>query len=45
MGQYFPHDDIVHVILEKENARSLTVAFKGMYKDEKMETWEYTILY
>ena len=44
MGQRFPHGANSQVIILGDTARSLTIGFKTMYKDEKIETWEYTIL-
>jgi hypothetical protein len=38
-GQSFPRHD--HVLVAAENMPELTVAFRHMYSDEKIEHWEY----
>ncbi len=43
MGQHFPHGENCLVLIHDDSIRSLTIGFKAMYKDEKIETWEYTI--
>lgn len=43
MGQHFPHSNNCQVLIPDDTIRSLTIGFKAMYKDEKIETWEYTI--
>ena len=43
MGQHFPHGDNCKVLFSNEVTQSLTIRFKAMYKDEKIETWEYAI--
>ena len=44
MGQHFPHGNNCQVLIPDDTIHSLTIGFKTMYKDEKIETWEYTIL-
>ncbi len=44
MGQCFPHGKNIQVLIADETVQPLTIGFKAMYKDEKIETWEYTIL-
>ena len=38
-GQPFPRHD--HVLVAMENVADLTVAFRSVYSDEKIEHWEY----
>lgn len=40
-GQPFPRRDCVLVAIE--NMADLTVAFRSVYGDEKIEQWEYSI--
>ena len=42
-GQDFPHDNNILVSIEEDNKQSFFVAWKSMFKDEKIECWEYTI--
>lgn len=44
MGQCFPHGKNIQVLIADEAIQPLTIGFKTMYKDDKIETWEYTIL-
>ena len=39
MGQHFPHDNNCQVLIPDDTIHSLTIGFKTMYKDEKIETW------
>lgn len=43
-GQKFPHSNHISISITSDTVQIFTVAFRGMYKDEKIETWEYTIL-
>ena len=43
MGQHFPYGNNCQVLIPDDAIRSLTIGFKAMHKDEKIETWEYTI--
>ncbi len=43
-GQDFPHGDNILVSTSKDNNHSFVVAWKGMWKDEKVECWEYRII-
>ena len=40
-GQDFPHGDNISVSTAENNAQITIVAWKGMWKDEKVEHWEY----
>ena len=44
MGQHFPHGNDCQVFISDDTAHPLAIKFKAMYKDEKIETWEYTVL-
>ena len=44
MGQHFPHGNNCKVLIPDDTIHSLTIGFKTMYKDEKIETWEYAII-
>jgi predicted GH43/DUF377 family glycosyl hydrolase len=43
-GQDFPHGDNISVSTAKDNDQIFVVAWKGMWKDEKVENWEYKII-
>ena len=43
-GQDFPHGDNISVSIEKDSTQTVTVAFRSMWKDEKIERWEYNIV-
>ena len=42
-GQDFPYGDSILVSTVKDN-ETVIVAFKGMWKNEKVEHWEYKII-
>lgn len=44
MGQCLPTDNNIQTLIESETAQLLTISFKCMYKNEKIETWEYFVL-
>ena len=43
MGQPFPQGNNYQALIPDDTVHTLTIRFKAMYKDEKIETWEYTI--
>ena len=43
-GQDFPHGDNISVSTAEDSNSTLIVAWKGMWKDEKVEHWEYKII-
>ena len=43
-GQNFPHGENISVSTAEDSNSTLIVAWKGMWKDEKVETWEYKII-
>ena len=43
MGQHFPHGSNCQVLISDAAVHSLKIGFKTMHKDQKVETWEYTI--
>ena len=43
-GQDFPHGDNISVSTEEDGAQPVIVVFRSMWKDEKVERWEYNIV-
>ena len=43
-GQNLPHGDNVLVSMSEDGDQTFIVAWKSMYKDEKIEYWEYKII-
>lgn len=43
-GQNFPCGDNIFVSTSSDNVPPFVVTWKGMWKDEKVECWEYKIL-
>ena len=43
-GQNFPRGDNILVSTSDDNEPSFVVAWKGTWKDEKVECWEYKII-
>ena len=43
-GQDFPHGENISVSTAEDNDQTVIVAWRGMWKDEKVEHWEYSIL-
>ncbi len=43
-GQKFPESNNILVSFEEDCNQSFLVSWKGMFKDEKIECWEYTII-
>ena len=43
-GQDFPYGDNISVSTAKDNDQTFIVVWKGMWKDEKVEHWEYKIV-
>ena len=43
-GQNFPHGENISFATAEDSNSTLIVAWKGMWKDEKVEIWEYQII-
>ena len=43
-GQDFPSGDNITASFSEDNNQTFVVAWNGMYKDEKIEIWEYKIV-
>ena len=45
-GQDFPYGDNMSLAVsdEKGDIKNITVDFRGSFKNEKIESWEYTVL-